>query len=79
MSQDAFQRALHKLVTDMAYNSEVATDPQRLIQDFELTSGELGLLTAVWAATGRAPETQTQTQARPMLCHWSVCCCTAWE
>jgi hypothetical protein len=77
MPAQQFQEALHRLVTSAEYRQDVQSEPDRLLRDFELTPGELGLLHAVWEATGVKQEDQ-KTRGL-LLCHWSACCCCFWE
>lgn len=72
MPAEQFQKALERLVTDKDYRKEVAAVPDRLASDFPLTPGELGLLAAVWEATGNMPDVQGYGI---QLCSWFACCC----
>ena len=47
MSQ-AFQQAIEKLVTDGSYRTAVESDPNRLLGEYPLSRGEVGLLMQVW-------------------------------
>jgi len=73
MSSSEFQNALRRLVTEESYRRAVESDPQRLSADFSLSPGELGLLAAVWEATGTTPEVVGHGM---MLCSWAACCCS---
>jgi hypothetical protein len=73
MAAPEFQNALYKLVTDEKYRQAVEADPQRLSTDFTLSPGEVGLLAAVWEATGNTPEVIGHGV---MLCSWAACCCS---
>jgi len=70
-----FQDALRRLVTDAEYREAVLTDERRLLTDFELTPGELGLLQAVWEAVGGRSERASAAARGLLLCHWAACCC----
>jgi hypothetical protein len=73
MSASEFQNALRRLVTDEGYRQTVESDPQRLSNDFALSPGEIGLLAAVWEATGSTPEVVGHSMT---LCSWAACCCS---
>jgi len=78
MAAEQLQQALHLLVTDASYREEVVRDDQRLLNDFRLSPGELGLLQAIWEAVRGTPEHRSVERGL-MLCSWAACCCCFWE
>ena len=78
MAADQFQQALQRLVTNEEYRQEVLRDERRLLSDFPLTPGELGLLQAVWEAVRGGAQQDTIKESALMLCAWQACCCCYW-
>ena len=56
MSQQGFQDALAALVNDPNYREKVVGNQAALVKDFDLSPGEIGLLSAVGEACGGFPE-----------------------
>lgn len=80
MTQETFQQALAKLVTDPSYRSTVESDPDRLTSDYSLDPSELEVLQNVWAAaTGkeRAAPGAVGAADDVSLCISPCCCCCA--
>ncbi len=78
MSQQGFQDALAALVNDPEYREKVVADQTTLVKDFDLTPGEVGLLSAVGEAAGGIPDVQgyelstTEADAIDVII---ICCC----
>jgi hypothetical protein len=84
MPAEQFQAALRRLMTDSQYCRAVEREPETLLSDYTLTSGEVGLLHAVREASGGEPlqvglpDPAAHAQAAEsglMLCSWFACCC----
>lgn len=66
MSQETFQQALGKLVSDPAFRAEVQADPSALTSQFTLDENELQTLVSVGqACTGMVTAEDT----------YCCCCC----
>jgi hypothetical protein len=71
MPPQTFQQALGKLVTDESYRSSIESNPQRLLSDFTLDPGELGVLLQVWEKS-RDMEVIAHMDDVDIYC---CCCC----
>jgi hypothetical protein len=78
MPAQQFQQALQRLVTDADYREQVQQEPELLLREYPMTPGEVGLLHAVWEATGARPA-QADNRLVPLLCDWHACCCCYWD
>ena len=70
MSNESFQLALTKLVSDDSYRASIENSPRQLLSDFDLDPGEIGVLMQVWEKTG-----ETDVRGHEMDIEISCCCC----
>ena len=70
MSTQTFQAALAKLVGDESYRRSIEGNPRRLLGDFELDPGEIGVLMQVWEKTR-----ESDVVGHEMDISVSCCCC----
>jgi hypothetical protein len=70
MSNESFQLALTKLVSDDSYRRSIENSPRQLLSDFDLDPGEIGVLMQVWEKTG-----ETDVAGHEMDIEISCCCC----
>jgi hypothetical protein len=70
MSNESFQLALTKLVSDEGYRRSIEHSPRQLLSDFDLDPGEIGVLMQVWEKTG-----ETDVAGHEIDISVSCCCC----
>lgn len=78
MSQQGFQDALAALVNDPDFREKVIADQTTLVKDFQLTPGEVGLLSAVGETCGGLPDVQgyeAEAELDPTVIIICCCCC----
>ena len=72
MSTETFEAALTKLVGDEAYRKSIEASPRRLMTDFALDPGEIGVLMQVWEKTAKDSDVVGHELAIEVSC---CCCC----
>jgi hypothetical protein len=65
MAPKTFQQAITRIVTDSEYRSAIEGNPNRLLEDFPLDSGELEVLMGVWE----------KSTGDDVVGHVTACCC----